>query len=321
MGSIGIIGAGLSGLVAGRELQRRGHQVVIHEKSRSLCGRCATRLWREHVVDHGAQYFTVTQSDFKQELQSLPPGLLKTIQAEVIDQHGHTIPASGGNRYFYLPGNNRMGKVLSENLEIRQDSPVERLESAGDGWSLNGDRYDVVLVTAPWPQTTLLLNQSAHSDQSQANESYVPCLTAFFEFDGAWTGQSRERYAVSIRDEEVALAWSACENHKAGRVQNGKTVFVVQASESFSRQWLEADPNEYMPHLLHDLKDRWQISELPEATFSHRWRYARKSGAITIPELPRGVYLAGDSCVESKIESVWLDGKRAASEIDEYFKS
>ena len=38
------------------------------------------------------------------------------------------------------------------------------------------------------------------------------------------------------------LEWSACENHKLTRIASDRTVFVSQASEAFSREFLEADP-------------------------------------------------------------------------------
>ena len=54
---VGIIGAGLSGLVAARTLVAAGHGVVVIEKSRGLGGRLAARRVGDTVVDHGTPIF------------------------------------------------------------------------------------------------------------------------------------------------------------------------------------------------------------------------------------------------------------------------
>jgi renalase len=64
---IAIIGAGISGLTAGRELAKAGHDVTIIEKSRGLGGRLATRYAgekHEYKLDHGTPYFSTNSPEF-----------------------------------------------------------------------------------------------------------------------------------------------------------------------------------------------------------------------------------------------------------------
>ncbi|MFM8703967.1 MAG: FAD-dependent oxidoreductase, partial [Planctomycetia bacterium] len=56
---VAIVGAGIAGLVAARELSLAGCSVVVLEKSRGVGGRMATRRIGQAVCDHGAQFFTV----------------------------------------------------------------------------------------------------------------------------------------------------------------------------------------------------------------------------------------------------------------------
>ena len=61
---VAIIGAGLAGLIAGRELFRGGADVIVFDKGRSPGGRLATRRIGGATLDHGAQFFTVRSPAF-----------------------------------------------------------------------------------------------------------------------------------------------------------------------------------------------------------------------------------------------------------------
>ena len=50
---VAVIGAGISGLVAARDLVSSGHEVLVIEKSRGLGGRMAARRAEDTVLDHG----------------------------------------------------------------------------------------------------------------------------------------------------------------------------------------------------------------------------------------------------------------------------
>ena len=62
---IAIIGAGVSGLCAAKELREAGHSVTVFEKSRGVGGRLSSRYAGPYEYDHGAQYFTVTENRFR----------------------------------------------------------------------------------------------------------------------------------------------------------------------------------------------------------------------------------------------------------------
>ncbi|MEO7933335.1 MAG: FAD-dependent oxidoreductase [Chthoniobacterales bacterium] len=304
MKKVAIIGAGLAGLSAAQRLQASGCEVVVLEKSRSLGGRCASRLWEGNVVDHGAQYFTMRVPSFSEEMHRLCGDSIQRIEAPITLELGSVLPERSP-RYYHVKGNNHLGRALGEGLTIRKETTVEVLEAAGGKWLVAGDVYDAVLVTAPWPQAAKLLGTSIPMD------TFAPCLTALFSYAMPWTGRSPEIYAHSWAGDD--LAWSACENHKSGRIQPGQVVFVAQAGRSFSEIWLEADPAEWAATLRNALELRWGLDPAAfSGQFTHRWRYARSLGKIAQPDLPRGLYVSGDAFSDSRVESAWLAGAKVA---------
>lgn len=67
--NIAVIGAGMAGLSCSQALQQAGFLVTVFEKSRGPSGRVSTRQGEGWQADHGAQYFTVSQSPFEVQVQ------------------------------------------------------------------------------------------------------------------------------------------------------------------------------------------------------------------------------------------------------------
>lgn len=77
----------MAGVSAGRLLADRGHRVTLLEKARGCGGRCATKRWEGHVVDHGAQYFTMRHPDFTAAVQAAWGESLCRLTAPVLDEN------------------------------------------------------------------------------------------------------------------------------------------------------------------------------------------------------------------------------------------
>ena len=306
---IAVLGAGISGLVCARHLVAGGHEVTVLEKSRSLGGRCATRKFGEHVVDTGAQYFTVRDPIVRKEIEQVAGLQFKKItQPILIAGKKREVYREGEERFYIGNGNNRLGAMLSDGLEIRKETEVGAVTLVGKEWEVAGDRYDVVVSSAPWPQSARILGRS------EAGVGYEPNLTALLEYRESWSGSE---YAQIDPRGEDPLSWVACENAKAGRVAEGSTVYVIQASADYSRENLEKKPEEWVGDLQGRLEKAWGLNpERRGQVMSHRWRYARREKDSGHPvELPKGLYLCGDSEVDSRVESVWRSGKETAEKI------
>lgn len=301
-----MIGAGISGLVCARRLVAQGVQVLILEKSRSLAGRCASRKFGDHVVDSGVQYFTLRNPVVRKEVQSVSGDQLQTISPPVYENG--KIYREGEERFYLAGGNNRFGKLLAEGLEVRKESEVRGVFPQGKKWEVAGELFDGVVSSAPWPQSAALFGMR------ESEVVFEPNLTACLEYLIPWDGG---RYATLDSTGQDPLAWVGCENAKEGRIQKGKSVYVVQASTSYSREHLEADPTWWIQDLQKRVEKQWGLDqEKRGATFGHRWRYARRSrGAPQPSALADGLYMCGDSVTDSRVESVWQSGMEVAEKV------
>ena len=149
-----IVGAGLSGLVAGLTFTAAGHDVVILDKGRGVGGRLATRRIGHGVFDHGAQFFTVRDSEFAAMVDEwLAAGIAREWC------RGFGAEQDGYPRYVGNKGMTDIAKYLARDLDIRTSSLVfSVLANENGSWSTTLDtgesfESDCVLLTAPIAQS------------------------------------------------------------------------------------------------------------------------------------------------------------------------
>jgi predicted NAD/FAD-dependent oxidoreductase len=242
----------------------------------------------------------------RKEVQSVSGDQLQTISPPVYENG--KIYREGEERFYLAGGNNRFGKLLAEGLEVRKEFEVRGVFPQGKKWEVAGELFDGVVSSAPWPQSAALFGMR------ESEVAFEPNLTACLEYLIPWDGG---RYATLDSTGQDPLAWVGCENAKEGRIQKGKSVYVVQASTSYSREHLEADPTWWIQDLQKRVEKEWGLDqEKRGATFGHRWRYARRSrGAPQPSALADGLYLCGDSVTDSRVESVWQSGMEVAEKV------
>ena len=105
-----------------------------------------------------------------------------------------------------------------------------------------------------------------------------------------------------------------------GRIVGTKTVFIVEASPRYSAEFAGRPSEDYLPGLVRRHEEIWQIpSGQLIAASGHFWKYARPvpGGQRRVP-LPPGAFICGDTRTESTVEDVWLDGRKAATEVLNY---
>lgn len=151
-----VVGAGLSGLAAARELHSRGHNVTVFDKGRGVGGRLATRRAGTATFDHGAQFFTVRSEEFQKQVDEwLHSGVVREWCRGFETEDGHP-------RYVGTNGMTALAKHLATGLDVRTSSLVFSLAQQPSGWIVTTDdgvkhEADAVILTAPLPQSFSLL--------------------------------------------------------------------------------------------------------------------------------------------------------------------
>ncbi|MBL8205021.1 MAG: FAD-dependent oxidoreductase [Blastocatellia bacterium] len=322
--SCAIVGAGMTGLMAARELQSHGIKVIVIDKGRSVGGRMATR-WIEiegnekGFFDHGAQFFTVRDPWFQSFVDEwISAGLVRE-WARGFAQ-GDDLPHHDGHpRYCGTAGMNAIARHLATGLDVRVNTKVESLTRQAEQWSLALEsgaaiQADALLLTPPVPQSLALLNAGDCSLPDGARHAleritYDSCFAVMAVLDAP--ARLPEPGALQLQQEPIA--WIA-DNHRKGISPDAFTV-TIHAGPDFTREHWEADHETVARKLLHAAGEwvrapvkSWQV---------HRWRYSQPR--LTHPEPclfvndAAPLIFAGDAFGAPRVEGAALSGLAAAA--------
>jgi len=316
---IAIVGAGVAGLAAGQALQSAGHSVQLFDKSRSTGGRLCTRRGDDWQADHGAQYFTARDPDFKAQVQQwLSEGVIALWQPRLITlggDGGHHLDATL-SRYVGVPRMGAPTRQMSQDLPVQKQATVDELRRVDGRWQLHSVEhgwsardYDAVLLALPAAQATNLL--------TTCDSALVPDTSAV-RMRGCWALMLRFAAPVDPGFDaafvnEGPLAWIARDSNKPQRA--GVETWVAQASALWSQAHIEASVEEVLSQLLPAFT-AW-VGATPMAASAHRWRYAdcevpARAGSLWSATEKLGV--CGDWLNGGRVEGAWLSGRHLAQQ-------
>jgi renalase len=159
---IGVVGAGISGLLCAGALRDAGHEVTLFDKGRSPGGRLATRRIGAARLDHGAQFFTVRSDEFAALVAGWErDGVVREWCRGFTRDTDGTV--DGHPRYVANGGMNALAKHLARGLDVRCNALVFSVHRRGpSGWDVRLDDnsmhpFDALVVTCPLSQTYSLI--------------------------------------------------------------------------------------------------------------------------------------------------------------------
>lgn len=301
---IGIVGAGLSGLTAGRILARAGHEVTVFEKSRGYGGRMATRYAGSRDtahMDHGLPYFGVQSSEFRAFTNELlDEGLIQKWGTKFAAYDGEKFMKSSPNLpadeiYTSTKGMNEIGRYLSRWVDIQTETKVGGLTYFGTNrskkrsWMINLTssktfEADAVILALPAPQAYGILAMTRDETNTlkiirQIDEvNYRP---AYSLMAGYGSQQAPEWQGVFCKNSPIDFISN--ETHKR---DSQECSLVINASESFTREHRNSDEETIVNKLLDELaKITGGWAAVPEWNQLHFWRYSEPEKIIDSPFL------------------------------------
>ncbi|MEM1091601.1 MAG: FAD-dependent oxidoreductase [Pseudomonadota bacterium] len=316
-----IIGAGIAGLRCATVVKEAGLEVTLLDKARGPGGRCSTRRHQGFRFDHGAQYFTPRSPEFRRQLDEwLKQGVAARWEGRLvtIDAAGARTPLNDEReRFVGVPGMNGIPKAMAEGLDCRLGNRVVSLQRTQGIWRIRTDGDDVyeaelLVMTPPPPQTAELLATVQPSLAGEVSRVVMqPCWALMLGFDKNPV-DGFDGAMVADR----SIAWMAGSRGKAGR--EGRYTWMVHGSVPYSEQNLEAPDDAVGAELFDEFCRLTDQRVTPVETVVHRWRYAMAAvplGLGMLAERASGLWIAGDWCVDSRIEGAWRSGQAAAEDL------
>jgi renalase len=314
---VAVVGAGIAGLSAARELRSRGHDVSVYEKQRVPGGRNATRkpagielprglAGASLTFDYGAQYFTARDDRFSAVVAEwLRDRVVAQWTGRIVsfDAEGWEDVEESTARYVGTPGMSAITGAMTDGLDVSYGQNIESLPPLLE-------RVDHVVVAVPAPHAAALVAHLPNLADRVTPVVMKPNWTVMAAFE--------ERVAARFDAAFVTgspLGWIARNSSKPKRDWKVDT-WVLQATNLWSEAHVDDRPDDVGAFLMEAFEDLVRAG-LPRAFYAtvHRWRHATADpplavGAIHDPD--SRITLCGDWCKGSRIEDAFLSGLAAA---------
>lgn len=317
---IGIIGAGISGIAAARQLQGYA-DISVFEKSRGPGGRMATRRAGNFQFDHGAQFFTARSDEFQRLLTSVGEDLAIPWQARVLTLERGKKPFKREwfeAHYVARPQMNSLVKALAADQVITTETRVNKLEETPDGWRLHDvegsdlGTFDWVISSAPAPQTAELMPAEFSDRESLQGIHFSPCYALMLGFEVA---PALNFDAALVRDE--ALDWIAANSGKPGRGSGFS--LLLHSNNHWAEKHREDDPDSIAEAMTMSLGELTGV-DVDAASHSvlHRWLHARAETDLEtdfLLDADNQLAVCGDWCRGNRVEDAFLSGHRLGKKL------
>lgn len=349
--SIGIIGAGISGLSCAKALEQAGYDVELFDKGRNLSGRMATRRNDLSEFDHGAQYFTAKDPAFIQEVdrwigadvaQIWSPKIavlnnlkeneipaktnqfnswvatgiekLKSLKTSIFSANN---TASSVERFIGVPKMTTPATFISRGLSIRKETTIDSVfvkPQSYPRWSLKSK--EIGLIQGNF---NIIIAAIPAPQAAELFKEISPKLTEISQsvkMTGSWAVMLNFEEKVDLKFDAAfinggPLRWIARNNSKPER--GATEAWVLHATSKWSQLHLNISREEATELLVKEFVALG--GPLPTHSQAHLWRYAEAIQPLDTSfawDAENNLGICSDWVNGGRVEGAWLSGKRLA---------
>ncbi len=346
MWDVVVVGAGLSGLTAARQLQQAGYTVLVVDKSRGLGGRMATRRVHDTPVDHGCRFLQPFRDLTPSPLPEwLAAGILQpwSPAAFTLDGDGLLTPQINTGPYYSCPsGMSAVAKALALDLHIQRQCRVAGLAPIPEGWRLEVESEaehtetlgaKAVILAIPAPQIGPILHQTAPDTPAIADflrpleaVEFEPVITVMAGYGPG--AQAQLKFHTGLREgwmifgaSSSLIRWVGLDSSK--HPASTEPVVVLHSHAEFAQIHLDDPSLEPAAQMLLETASQiiggWLTT--PDWVQIHCWRYGfvrtpLTQSVLTTPALPT-LLACGDWCGSLNAAAALLSGRAAAAVVAE----
>lgn len=314
MKKIAILGAGLSGLTLAHSLQGK-FDVTLFDKGRGPGGRMATRRHEGFQFDHGAQFLTARDPEFKEFLAPyLKSGLLQEWQPRILNLDARQKPFKRDwfePHYVAVPTMTALVKQMASSVPWTR-ARIQSLNREFERWipiDSDGKAYgpfDWVVSTCPAHQTEKLLDENFVDRPALGRVEMQPCFVLMLGFT-----EAPETRWEAANCSNSPLGWLAWNHRKPGR--EARPALVALADNAWAEEHLEDPLERIQSELGRALQDLTGIDLSQAAAIQiHRWRYASTktpAGRSYLFDPLMRLAACGDWCIANRVEAAFTSAR------------
>ena len=321
--TIAVIGAGLAGTTIASRLNEK-FDVKVFEKSRGVGGRMSTRQEAPFIFDHGAQFFKIKTTDFKNFLSELfSQQIIKPWNFRLAYFDGQNLNKirfikNEDKFYVGVPNMDSIIKHLSKNCDVILNTKIERIIKDNDKWNLydqnkkSYDSYDWVILSLPAQQSLELITKKVSFYPLIEKIKMKGCFSLMI---GMSDPLNLDYDAALIENEDIA--WFAVNNSKPSRMNN--YCLLINSSYEYASKNRNTSKDKVLKHLL-NISSKFINYDLLKSNIIkiHEWRYVE---AECFPkenyfiDHKEKVAVCGDWFINSRVEGAFLSANELFKEI------
>ena len=280
--SVAIIGAGLTGSLVAHQLSHAKLSITVFEKSRGLGGRASTKRLPWGQFDLGVPLIPATDTTFIDFMQQMASQRQAHQWPGPEQQTFRSSLSNDNNAAQFFVFDQKMNSMCHHWLQasdVQTSSMVTEVRyQQGRGWQLCLEQqwqqafYDVLICTAPWPQTKTLLR---HIDEEAFSLEQI--------WASCWSIGIKLQSSIKPKMKVIHLANNALQtlvfdSEKPNRpvLQNNEQIWVAQLNHSLSATLGKEGKVQAINLACASLCQYFNLStDVIQHAEGHFWRYAR----------------------------------------------